>query len=176
MEKSDPELMLGMVEGDRDAFAAFYDRHAPRVLGLIEKWLEHRDGAEDVLQDTFCEVWRRAGKYDPARSTPAVWLLLLARSRTLDRKRRQRGPNGAPAAAEPMAPDDPIAAVENGEAAGRVRDALTRLPDEQRDAILLAFYGGMTHEEVAERQGVPLGTAKTRIRLGMRRLRKLLGE
>jgi RNA polymerase sigma-70 factor (ECF subfamily) len=170
----DHELLEAIKAGDRQAFAALYDRHAPRLLGLLARWLGDCGEAEDALQETFWHVWRRAEQYDPTRSPPIVWLQLIGRSRALDRLRRRR-PEADPAAGARVAvPDDPAAALVADESSRQVREALALLPEEQRSAILLAFYGGLTHEQVAAHQAAPLGTVKTRIRLGMRRLRQLL--
>ena len=171
MARSDQELLTGMASGDRGAFAEFFDRHAPRVLGLLCKWLGQRSDAEDVLQETFWQVWCRAGQYDAARAAPEAWLVLIARSRAMDHRRRQRP---APALPDGPGPADPASALERSEQTQQVRTALASLPEEQRSAISLAFYGGLTYEQVAQHQAIPLGTAKTRIRLGMRRLRSLL--
>jgi RNA polymerase sigma-70 factor (ECF subfamily) len=175
MERTDQQLLSSIASGDSGAFAAFYDRHAGRVLGLLRRWLGHPDSAEDVLQETFWQVWRRAGQYDARRSPPEAWLVLLARSRALDHLRRQPPP-AASAWPEPAATDEPGSALERSESAELVRRALSQLPAEQRSAITLAFFAGLTYEQVAREQAIPVGTAKTRIRLGMRRLRDLLGE
>jgi RNA polymerase sigma-70 factor (ECF subfamily) len=173
MDSSDCQLLRRAAAGDRDAFAAFYDRHAPAVFGLLLRLLRDRCEAEDVLQEAFLQAWREAGRYDAGRASPAGWLVMLARSRALDRLRR-RPPAAAGPAAEPAAPGDAGLAAQQTETQALVGAALARLPAEQRDALCLAFYGGLTHTQVARRQGVPLGTAKTRIRLAMIRLRELL--
>lgn len=175
MARSDQQLLSGIAAGDRDAFAEFYDRHAPRALGLLVKLLGARGDAEDVLQEVFWQVWSRAGQYDAARSTPQVWLYLLLRSRALDQLRRRRAGTAPPAYAA-AGDSDPVRDLERGEASERVRQALAQLPEEQRSAITLAFYSGLTHEKVAQHQSIPVGTVKTRIRLGMKRLRDLLGQ
>lgn len=176
MQCSDQQLVSRIASGDRAAFAEFYDRHAPAVLGLLLRLLGQRADADDVLQEAFLEVWRRAPQYDGARATPLGWLTLIARSRAVDHLRRRRPPNApAPEAADVMLAD-PADGLERREAAGCVRAALKQLPTEQRSAIGLAFFAGLTHEQVAQRLGVPLGTAKTRIRLGIQRLRALLDE
>jgi RNA polymerase sigma-70 factor (ECF subfamily) len=176
MDTTDQYLIRRTAGGDADAFAELYDRHAARVLGLLLKLTGQRDDAEDLLQEVFSQVWRDAGKYDPARANPEVWLLLLARSRALDYLRRRRPVNGSPPEAALVCETDPTQLLEKSEAAQRVRAALAVLPDEQRKAIQLAFYGGLTHEQIAQSLAVALGTVKTRIRLGMQRLRVMLGE
>jgi RNA polymerase sigma-70 factor (ECF subfamily) len=175
MDVTDHHLLDRIAAGDDAAFADFYDRHAPRVLGSLLRLLGQRDDAEDVLQETFWQVWSRAGQYDPGRSTPGVWLFLIARSRALDRLRQQR-PRGEGTPQEPVTLAEPLESMERKETSQQVRAALAQLPDEQCRAITLAFFGGLTYEQVAQRLAVPVGTAKTRIRLGMRRLRHLLGD
>ena len=171
---TDEELMCRVAGGDSAAFAALYDGHAARLFGLLICLLPQRADAEDALQETFLQVWSQAGSYDPARGSVEVWLQMIARSRGLDRRRRLHpGPPG-PAMPEAGEPGDPLRALEESETAREVWQALARLPAEQGQALSLAFFGGLTHEEVATRQGVPLGTAKTRIRLAMNRMRVLI--
>jgi RNA polymerase sigma-70 factor (ECF subfamily) len=166
---TDEELMGRVADGDDAAFAALYDRHAARLFGLLTCLLRQRVDAEDALQETFWQVWCQARRYDPARGSVEVWLSMIARSRGLDHRRRPAGLPGSAAAS----PADPLRALEEDETAREVSQALARLPDEQRQAVSLAYFGGLTHEQVASWQGVPLGTAKTRIRLAMRRLRTI---
>jgi RNA polymerase sigma-70 factor (ECF subfamily) len=176
MDRTDAELMRAIAAGETASFRAFYDRHAGRAYALLCRLLPQGSDAEDVLQETFCQVWDRAGQYDPARATPLVWLLLIARSRARDLLRRQcRRPEVADAA-EPGVAADPGAGLEQTEARLRVCAALTRLPEEQLRALRLAFFGGLTHGEIAQALELPLGTVKTRIRLALARLRNLLQE
>lgn len=175
MDLSDQRLLSHIAAKDQAAFAALYDRHAPRLLALVRKWLNRHEGdAEEVLQDIFWQVWRCAEQYDPNRSSPEVWLLLMARSRTTDHLRRKFSERALPILKEPTVEDDPGRALEYTETAGQVRAALAQLPDVQREAITLAFFAGLTYEQVARHLVIPVGTAKTRIRLGMQRLRDLL--
>ncbi len=169
IDSTDGLLLEQVADGDRQAFAALYDRYAHRLLGLIVRILGIRGDAEDVLQETFLQVWRTAGRFDPAKAPPDVWLLLLARSRALDRLRR-RTPV-IEAGQERASADDPPAEAERTEAADRAREAVNDLPADQRVAVELAFFHGLTHEEIAARLNAPLGTVKTRIRLGLIRLR-----
>ena len=170
---TDEELMRRVAGGDSAAFAALYEGHGARLLGLLICLLPQRADAEDALQETFLQIWSQAGRYDPARGSVEVWLQMIARSRGLDRRRRLHpGPPG-PAMPEAGEPGDPLRALEESEMAREVWQALAQLPAEQGQALSLAFFDGLTHEEVATRQGVPLGTAKTRIRLAMNRMRVL---
>lgn len=173
---SDLQLLSRVAGGDDGAFAALYDRYAARVLGFLVKLLRVRADADDVLQDTFYQVWSKAREYEPSRASPQSWLFLLARSRAIDLLRRRKRQEESVTPKTRAAPADPAVLFEEKDAGMRLRDALGKLTDQQRSAIQLAFYGGLTHEEVAARQSVPLGTVKTRIRLGMQRLRSLLAE
>jgi RNA polymerase sigma-70 factor, ECF subfamily len=176
MDRTDAELMRAIAAGDREAFCAFYDRHAGRAYALLSRLLPQGSDAEDVLQETFTQVWDRAGQYDPARATPLVWLLLIARSRARDLLRRQGRRPEVGGEAEPAVHADPAAALEQTDSRLRVCAALAQLPEEQLRALRLAFYGGLTHCEIADALALPLGTVKTRIRLGLARLRGLLQE
>jgi RNA polymerase sigma-70 factor (ECF subfamily) len=172
----DQQLLSRMATGDTTAFAQFYDHHAPRVFGSLLKWLGRREDAEDVLQETFWQVWRRAGQYDAARAMPEVWLFMIARSRALDYLRQHRPERLALVEPERVMISDPSTGFESSELAHQVQEALAKLPKEQRSAIRLAFYEGLTYDQVARAQAIPLGTVKTRIRLGMKRLRDLLRD
>ncbi len=169
----DEDLVRRIGAGEAEALAAFYDHHAPRALGIITRVLGPGPEAEDALQETFTQVWLQAGRYDPKRATPLVWLLMIARSRALDQARRH-------ASWRPLDVISPTVAplvefdLERSEEARIVRQALERLPGTQRDALTLAFFQGMSHSEIARHQGVSLGTAKSRVRLGLNRLRDLI--
>lgn len=175
MDQADSQLLQRIATADQAAFAEFYDRHAATVFGWLVRLLPQRGDAEDVLQETFCQVWRQANQYDAGRATPRGWLMMMARSRALDHLRRRR-PTGDLAAVEPFHELDAAEPAQRNEAAYRIRGALTQLPEEQRSALCLAFFGGLTYQQVAERQAVQVGTAKTRIRLALGRLRNLLRE
>lgn len=178
MPEPTPELLARVArDGDRPAFAAVYDRLAPRVYGFLLKLLGNRSEADDVLQETFLQVWNQAARFDPARAGPDGWVLMIARSRAADRLRRrvaakiQNGPGD-----EPTDTAHPGERLERADDARRVSAALARIPPEQGELIRLAFYDGLTHEQIARHLGLPLGTVKTRIRLGMMRLRDLCSE
>ncbi len=170
MHNPDRELMARVAERDADAFAELYDRHAPRVFGLILKIVGSRGEGEDVLQETFWKAWRSAARYDPDRSSPIVWLVQIARSKAVDQLRhRARAP-----AASTGCIEDRLPASQDEPARAQTNSVLGKLPAEQREAIDLAFYRGLTHVQIAEVGGIPLGTVKTRIRSGMRKLRELI--
>jgi RNA polymerase sigma-70 factor, ECF subfamily len=172
-------LVRRMAAGDREAFGAFYDRYAPLVYPLIVRIVRDRSDAADVLQDVFWEAWQGAGTYDPARGTPEAWMITRARTRAIDRVRavRRRGETFVPPLDEGLAA---APAAAGGDAAERAGDrglilwALETLPQPQREVIELAYYAGLTQTQIAERLEQPLGTVKTRIRLGLERLRDVV--
>jgi RNA polymerase sigma-70 factor (ECF subfamily) len=171
---SDEELLTRIAGGDSSAFAEFYDRHIPRVFALVLRHLRQHGDADDVCQEVFWQVWLRARQFDATRATPLAWLFWMARSRALDHLRRRRRDVPLALAPETKACGDPACILTDGETTQQVREALTKLPEDQRAAICLAFFSGLTYEQVARHQGVPVGTAKTRIRLAMKKLRELL--
>lgn len=173
-------LMGRVAAGDRDAFALLFDRHAPTVLGLLTRLVRDRGRAEEVLQETFLQVWQQAGRYRPELARPLSWIVMMARSRALDglrsrqsRERREEVVERAQGA-RVQAPVG-TQGLEAAEHRRRVAAALGVLPAEQRQCIELAFYDGLTHTEIAERLAAPLGTVKSRILLGMSKLRHALG-
>jgi RNA polymerase sigma-70 factor, ECF subfamily len=162
--------------GDRRAFAELFDRHAPLVLGVLTRMLRRREEAEEVLQECFLQAWRRAASYRPEGATPRGWLLMLGRSRALDRIRASQAHIERESATAPPAETPPVGtrALEAAEAGRQVSTALGRLPQEQRRCIELAFFEGLSHSQIAERLREPLGTIKSRIALGMRKLRSAM--
>jgi RNA polymerase sigma-70 factor (ECF subfamily) len=173
---TDEQLIGRIAAGDASALAELYDRYAPRVLGLLVKMLPSRSDADDVLQEVFWQVWKTAGRYSSERGSPTVWLLVMARSRALDALRRKKASAALEEVAEPAAWNPPSGDLEQKESSERIRRALAELTTEQQQAIRLSFFGGLTHPEIAERLATPLGTVKTRIRLGMKRLRSVLAD
>lgn len=176
----DLEFMRQVADGSRAAFLALYDRHASRVYGLTLRILGDHGSAEEATQDTFFKVWSRARSFNPARGSLLAWLLTIARRTALDRVRLEgRRPTAAelPDGEGPL-PEllDPASLTD--EARWRsLRFALGDLPPEQRRPIELAFFHGISHREIALELEQPLGTVKTRLRLGMERLRRnWLGE
>jgi RNA polymerase sigma-70 factor, ECF subfamily len=173
-------LVAQIAQGDVDALAALYDETVPQVHGLVLRLLGEPGLAEEVTADVFVQVWQKAPAYDPARGPALPWLLLLARSRALDRRRSGAV---ARAATQPMdalmslpsAEPGPLANLESAERRRLVMRALAGLPTEQRHALELAYYRGMSHAEIAQITHEPLGTVKTRIRTAMSRLRTALG-
>jgi len=174
-------LIRRMAAGDREAFGSFYDRYASLVYPLIVRIVRDRSDAADVLQDVFWEAWQGAASYDPGRGTPEAWMITRARARAIDRVRalRRRGetfvaPVDEAMAAMPAAPGGD--AAERAEDRGVIQGALGQLSLAQREVIELAYYAGLTQTEIAEQLKQPLGTVKTRIRLGLERLREVVGR
>ncbi len=173
-------LIRETAAGDQQALASLYDATSRAVYGLLLRILADASAAEEVLLDVYAQVWRQAGAYSAERGTPLAWLTTIARSRAIDRLRRGRleqqrtGPLDlmtAQIAAPGASVEDEVEAREKG---AIVRAALDALAPEQREVIELAYYGGMSHSEIAAARGLPLGTVKTRTRLGMMRLREML--
>lgn len=169
--RTDEELVALFAGGAREAFMDFYDRHSSRVFGWLVKLLGNQAEAEDVLQETFCQSWESAESYDPLRATPLAWLMMMARSRAYDHLRRRRRKEPA-VGAELELP--PRGMAEENESRELTRSALDQLPEDQRTAIGMAFYFGLSHQQIAERQEIPLGTVKTRIRRGMQTMRAFM--
>jgi RNA polymerase sigma-70 factor (ECF subfamily) len=180
-QADDAAWLARAAAGDGAALAPLYDLHARAIYSLALRVLGDEADAEDVLQEVFTQAWRQAGRYDAARGTVVAWLLTMARTRAIDRLRaRQARPDtGAPQGDNALR-DLPTFAVDPGDAlsavrdAERVREALGYLPPVQRLAIELAYFEGLTQSQIAERLEQPLGTVKTRIRLGLLKLRDAL--
>lgn len=171
-------LLQRVAEGDHAAFAEFYDRVAPQVYGLIRKVLRDPAQSEEVAQEVLLEVWRTAPRYDPSKSNATTWTLTMAHRRAVDRVRSEQASRDR---TERMAAreggrdvDEVVEAVESRFETQQVRRALNGLSDLQRQAIELAYYGGYSYPEVAEKLGAPLGTVKTRLRDGLIRLREAM--
>lgn len=179
----DPDLPLvrAIAAGEGGALGQLYDRHSPLALGLLRRMLGNPNEAEEVLQEVFLQVWRDAHRYDPERATPRGWLLLIARSRALDRLRstasRQRREDEM-MRSEGMRAIAPLGTrrLEQHERQRRIGSALERLPREQRQVIELAFYEGLTQTQMAAHLGAPLGTVKSRVLLAMKKLREILAD
>ncbi len=181
LQDASDEALMGLLAGGRqDALGPLYTRYAPVVFSLAAKTLGAA-GAEEIVQDVFLAVWRAAPSFDAQRGAVRPWLLQIAHFRIINElRRRSRRPRVQPDADGPAAvelPDrepDPAEAAWQEEERTAVRSAFEALPPTQRQAVGLAFFGGLTHAEVAEQLHLPLGTAKTRIRTGLQRLRLVL--
>jgi RNA polymerase sigma-70 factor, ECF subfamily len=176
----DAALMRAFAAREPSAADALYGRFASRIYGLGIVMLGSDAAAQDLVQDTFVKVWRKADTYDLTRGKLETWVLLVARSLAIDALRRRvlearsLEATGKPREADPSAGPEELA--ETGDLADRARRAMARLSGEQRAALELAYFGGRTSAEVAEMEGIPVGTAKTRIRSALMRLRESMAE
>jgi RNA polymerase sigma-70 factor, ECF subfamily len=185
-QESDNEFEAGLItriaQGDDSAFDALYKRFSGSLYGMAFRMMNDAKEAEDVLQEGFTYIWRKAGTYDPNRSSPFAWAVMITRNKAIDRLRvRQRIEKLREKVTSEELFDrdkDETSANEPAlrERSAIVRSALQEIPQEQRQALELSFFGGLTHEQIAERLDTPLGTIKARIRRGLLRLRDCLKE
>jgi len=173
------ELLGRSARGDQAAFARLYDDTAPRVHGLVLRVVRDPAQAEEVTQEVFLEVWRTASRFDRSRGSALSWLLTMAHRRAVDRVRSAEAASRNETTYHRQNPavehDQTAETAESSLEARRVRDALDALTDVQREALELAYFGGYTHTEVATMLDLPVGTAKTRIRDGLIRMRDTMG-
>jgi RNA polymerase sigma-70 factor (ECF subfamily) len=172
-------LLARIAQGDREAFGRFYDAFAPLAMGLIRRILRDAAASEEVLQEVFWQIWQEAARYDSRRGSPEAWVVMRSKTRAIDRLRAMRrrektfvAPVDESVTRSTEAPgENPGVAAETR---GLVRSALDGLPESQRRVVELAFFEGLTQSEIASRLGEPLGTVKTRARLGLERLKGLI--
>lgn len=181
--KADERLVRAIASGSAEALAELYDRYAATVFGLARRITARQEDAEEVVQDVFAQVWRQAGRYQDGRATVVAWLVMLTRTRAIDRLRARtaRPDQHAPAPIDDVpgvATQDPSPeqVTLSSEEAKSVRQALTVLPDSQRALVDLAYFEGLTHSEIATRTAIPLGTVKTRLRAALFTLRDSIGR
>lgn len=168
-------LVARMADGDEAALSALYEETSARVFGLALRIVGARDAAEDAVVDVYAQAWRLAARYQPAKGSVMTWLCVQARSRAIDLRRSLgRDPSEPIDADAPEPAPDPSERTATSESAASVRAALAELPREQRRLVEAAYFGGLTHSEIAARFGQPLGTVKTRIRAGLAALRRAL--
>jgi RNA polymerase sigma-70 factor, ECF subfamily len=174
------ELIHRIAKGDQVAFATLYDRLSPMLYGMALRMMNDATEAEDVLQDGFVYIWQRASTFDASRGSAISWAVMIVRNKAIDRLRvRQRGERlqeRAETSTELSPERDDQSALEPflRERRAEIRSALAELPLDQRESLQLAFFSGLTHEQIAEKIATPLGTVKARIRRGLLRLRQLL--
>lgn len=182
---TDDDLLDGIQRREEAALAALYDRYGRLAFALALRILGERGAAEDVVQEAFLNVWRHADRYQRGRGSAQPWLMSIVHNSAVDRRRGRSGRAMSELSLDAAdgwagwqmpAQDDPFLAAARNFDAALIRSLLSALPAEQREAIELAYFGGMSHHEIAERTGQPLGTVKSRLRLGLRKLREALSE
>jgi RNA polymerase sigma-70 factor, ECF subfamily len=171
-------LLTKIAEGDRTALSQLYDRYSRMIYAIAWKSLNSVEDCEEVVLEVFAQVWRIADRFDSEKGSPEQWIFTLARSRILDRLRKIQRLNKVNTAiasekeiAFPTISVDPLEAVEMVERQQQVLAALAKIPPEQRQVIEMAYYQGLTHTEIAAATGLSLGTVKTRLRLGLSKLK-----
>ena len=177
-ERSSDLLSMGRLQaGDQAAFGELYDRHSPVMYGVALRILQNRTDAEDVLQEAWVQAWNQRTSFDPARGNVAAWLVTIARTRALDRRRRQASRSRA----EAGLPDDhgraaigPEQSAVHSKLSQRLRDALATLEPKQRQVLEIAYFEGLSQSEIAARLGAPLGSVKFWARQGLLQLRELV--
>lgn len=181
VDSEDQALVQRMANGDDQALGVLYDRWHAVVHGVVARMLRQAEDVEDVVEETFWQAWRQASRFDRSRGAVQTWLLTIARSRALDRvralRRRREEPlegDDGQLVVQQAAEGDPGLDAEASERRRIVGAALSGLPAEQREALELGYFGGLSQTEIAERTGQPLGTVKTRMRLALQKLRSQL--
>lgn len=177
----DAALVARIAVGDAAALGELHDRHAGILLALVRRILGDRGEAEEIVQEVFLQVWHQAARYDLRRSAVSTWLVLIARSRAIDRLRTRKVASRTLDAFQVEKKDahtspDEGRSVHLAQQRHRVREVLDALPQEQREVLELAFFADLTQSEIAERTGTPLGTVKTRTLLAMKKLRQALND
>ncbi|MDZ4277567.1 MAG: sigma-70 family RNA polymerase sigma factor [Dehalococcoidia bacterium] len=177
IDREDAELLERLRRNDREALAAIYDRYGRLAFGLAYRVVGEPQEAEDTVQESFLTLWRQAGRLDAARGSVRSYLLTIVHRRAIDALRRKSG--RAERALDQIEPivspaPDPMEVASRGEDRALVQRALAGLPSDQRQAVELAYFGGLTIAELAQEQGIPLGTAKSRLRLALKRMRQTL--
>lgn len=178
----DQELMRQLASGDEEAFALIYQRLAPVLFSVVHEILRDQKESEDVLQEVFVQMWKKSSSYDSSRSSLFTWAVMISRNRAIDRlrsrHRRSRVVEAATVEAEISPPESAAGAdniAEQSDERERLRTALHQLGSPQREALVLAFFGGLTQTEISAKLDAPLGTVKARIRRGLLALRDIMG-
>ena len=177
-QNMDAAILRQIADRDPRGVELLYDRYGGVAFALAFRLLGERGSAEDVVQEAFLNVWRQGASYDTRRGTVRTWLLTIVHHRAIDQMRSVRSKRGADTVIDDAMPlpakEDTWTEVVQGLEHERVRQAMATLPPEQRQVVDLAYYGGFTHTEIAQRVGIPLGTVKGRMRLALDKLRDLL--
>ena len=177
---ADEELISFVGRGDAEAFATLYDRHSRAAYSLAYRMMGERHAAEDVVQDSFLKVWRAATSYRAARASVRTWLLAIVHNRGIDQLRstasRRRMQEKVEASAPTSQPSEAFSESWRNSQRDQVREALKSLPQEQLKVVELAYFSGYTHLEIAELLGLPLGTVKGRMRLGLKKMKDYFGS
>ncbi len=177
-QNADAAILRQIADRDPRGVELLYDRYSGVAFALAYRLLGERGSAEDVVQEAFLNVWRQGATYDTRRGTVRTWLLTIVHHRAIDQMRSMRSKAGSDTVIDDAMPlpakEDTWTEVVQGLEHERVRQAMATLPPEQRQVVDLAYYGGFTHTEIAQRVGIPLGTVKGRMRLALDKLRDLL--
>lgn len=172
-------MLRSLQAGDHEALAVLYDRYSGIAYGLALRIAGDATAAEDVVQEAFVSIWKQAPRFDANRGQVRSWLLTIVHHRAVDvvRRRMSRPERALPDDASQIADHDapPAAAAEMAMDARAVREAVSRIPEDQRRTVEMAYFEGLTHVEIAERMGVPLGTVKSRLRIALEKMREYLG-
>lgn len=171
---ADLELMRRLAKGDESALEALYDRYGGVVYSVALRVLKDAGAAEEILQDVFYQLWHRAPDYDASRGALGAWLFVSARNRAIDRLRRRTPPDSLHVDENAPSKLNLESRAAQAELMSRIRAAIEALPESQRHALELAYFEGMTHSEIAQQTGEPLGTVKTRLRSALQALRQVL--
>jgi RNA polymerase sigma-70 factor, ECF subfamily len=170
---SDAALVARIIQRDESALAALYDRYSGMLSSVLNRILRDTQAAEEILQDIFYQLWRGAAQFDSSRGSLPGWLLVIARNRAVSRLRRHNPASGEELLENTVVlPTNLESTIAQQQLVGKVKGALASLPKEQRAAIELAYFEGLTHSEIAERTGDPLGTVKTRLRSAVETLKR----
>ena len=176
------DLVQQMAQGSQQALSQLYDQTSPMVNGLLLRIMERREDAEEVMLDVYMKAWKYAARYNGQRGSVPAWLLIMARNSAIDRIRQKRAQPKTLSYERAVTPEpesgdaSPEELTADEQRRRKVQQVLRELPPEQREVVELAFFAGLTHAELAERLREPLGTIKSRIRMGLIRLRGLIEE
>ncbi len=171
---SDLDLIRRLAQGDESALATLYDRYGGVVYSVALRVVKDAGVAEEILQDIFYHLWRHASDYDASRGGLGAWLFVSARNRAIDRLRQRKPPDGPKEEESLPSGFNLESQVAQAELMSRIKSAMDGLPGPQRQALELAYFEGMTHSEISQRTGEPLGTVKTRLRTALQALRQVL--